>query len=54
MKEQLEWKIPPCISNWKNPKVQYNMLTSCICIHYMYELHFTFPYACVLVFDDCT
>ena len=21
MKEQQEWKIPPCISNWKNPKV---------------------------------
>ena len=21
VKEQLEWKIPPCISNWKNPKV---------------------------------
>uniref|UniRef100_A0A6B2G3W5 SNW domain-containing protein 1 (Trinotate prediction) n=1 Tax=Myxobolus squamalis TaxID=59785 RepID=A0A6B2G3W5_MYXSQ len=20
VKEQLEWKIPPCISNWKNPK----------------------------------
>ncbi len=19
-KEQAEWKIPPCISNWKNPK----------------------------------
>ncbi len=21
VKEQQEWKIPPCISNWKNPKV---------------------------------
>jgi len=20
VKEQNEWKIPPCISNWKNPK----------------------------------
>ena len=20
MKEQQEWKIPPCISNWKNPR----------------------------------
>ena len=20
VKEQQEWKIPPCISNWKNPK----------------------------------
>lgn len=19
--DQLDWKIPPCISNWKNPKV---------------------------------
>lgn len=24
VKEQLEWKIPPCISNWKNPKVKAN------------------------------
>jgi len=23
VKEQQEWKIPPCISNWKNPKVSY-------------------------------
>ncbi len=22
VKEQQEWKIPPCISNWKNPKVR--------------------------------
>ncbi|OZC08714.1 SKIP/SNW domain protein [Onchocerca flexuosa] len=20
VKEQVDWKIPPCISNWKNPK----------------------------------
>lgn len=20
VKEQNDWKIPPCISNWKNPK----------------------------------
>ena len=20
VKEQQEWKIPPCISNWKNPR----------------------------------
>lgn len=29
VKEQQEWKIPPCISNWKNPKVQY---TRCLII----------------------
>ena len=23
VKEQQEWKIPPCISNWKNPKVRF-------------------------------
>ena len=22
VKEQAEWKIPPCISNWKNAKVR--------------------------------
>jgi SNW domain-containing protein 1 len=22
VKDQQDWKIPPCISNWKNPKVQ--------------------------------
>lgn len=21
VKDQQDWKIPPCISNWKNPKV---------------------------------
>ena len=24
VKEQQEWKIPPCISNWKNAKVRIN------------------------------
>lgn len=24
VKEQKEWKIPPCISNWKNAKVLTN------------------------------
>ena len=23
VKEQQEWKIPPCISNWKNQKVRF-------------------------------
>jgi hypothetical protein len=23
VKEQKEWKIPPCISNWKNAKVEF-------------------------------
>jgi SKIP/SNW domain len=22
VKDQQDWKIPPCISNWKNPKVR--------------------------------
>ena len=26
VKEQQEWKIPPCISNWKNPKVTVLLL----------------------------
>lgn len=26
VKEQKEWKIPPCISNWKNAKVFRNIL----------------------------
>lgn len=24
VKDQQDWKIPPCISNWKNPKVRGN------------------------------
>lgn len=28
VKEQQEWKIPPCISNWKNAKVVINKIHS--------------------------
>jgi hypothetical protein len=27
VKEQQEWKIPPCISNWKNAKVLLQQLS---------------------------
>jgi len=27
VKEQQEWKIPPCISNWKNAKVKTSTCT---------------------------
>jgi len=26
VKEQQEWKIPPCISNWKNAKVEIHVI----------------------------
>jgi SNW domain-containing protein 1 len=29
VKDQQDWKIPPCISNWKNPKARPFQL--CIC-----------------------
>ena len=32
VKEQQEWKIPPCISNWKNAKVSLPSLISLACI----------------------
>lgn len=34
VKEQQEWKIPPCISNWKNPKVcSLYMYSTCTLLH---------------------
>jgi SNW domain-containing protein 1 len=30
VKEQQEWKIPPCISNWKNARVRLCLLSSVI------------------------
>ena len=37
VKEQQEWKIPPCISNWKNPKVIYvQQLYAVIILLYKY------------------
>ena len=33
VKEQQEWKIPPCISNWKNPKVSASFSVNfCGCV----------------------
>ena len=29
VKEQQEWKIPPCISNWKNARVSTHIFSSC-------------------------
>lgn len=29
VKDQQDWKIPPCISNWKNPKARRPR--SCLC-----------------------
>lgn len=39
MKEQQEWKIPPCISNWKNPKVCPALLYKTLSI-----VHFVVPF----------
>lgn len=45
VKEQQEWKIPPCISNWKNAKVTHIQSIPCYArCHYFLTVPGTLKY----------
>ena len=44
VKEQQEWKIPPCVSNWKNTKVRLAYDLSCAISA---PLHYHGPWLCI-------
>ena len=58
VKEQQEWKIPPCISNWKNPKVSASLSVNicgcvggCVCVCSLHVVCVSCHVVCVCLID---